>query len=331
MLLMGLHRASASVPTFIALHWFCIKGNNMVKPCNEQSALCWRKRINRTFRLLVRTKQWIMPPVLCGLDAGSMFPFQWPRQLRYWDDSVLQIGARPRGLVWHRPGGGAGGGQGAALASLPADGQGERRNIEVEVTRPLDLFLVGDKSPDKAKVKPSHLIFDPHHFHNYNISSTLIEQGEKWQFWPFVTRRIPRQCGWGAGAPPDCRADAAAAEQPRPAQHQPRPGQGAQVGSVRAAIVRYIRCIQTTVSNKLTIVPAWNIKVAGGCGFLETRHNNGGLQGCTALLLTFKHLPRCPSVVSQPASESSRQLCRAVNEPSRSFTVPGDMLNRLRF
>ena len=96
------------------------------------------------------------------------------------------------------------------------------------------------------------------------------------------------------------------------------------MGSVRAAIVRYIRCIQTTVSNKLTIVPAWNIKVAGGCGFLETRDNNGG---CTALLLTFKHLPRCPSVVSQPASESSKQLCRAVNEPSRSFTVPGDMLN----
>ena len=88
--------------------------------------------------------------------------------------------------------------------------------------------------------------------------------------------------------------------------------------------MRYIRCIQTTVSNKLTIVPAWNIKVAGGCGFLETRDNNGG---CTALLLTFKHLPRCPSLVSQPASESSRQLCRAVNESSRSFTVPNGMLN----
>ena len=58
-------------------------------------------------------------------------------------------------------------------------------------------------------------------------------------------------------------------------------------------IVRYIRCIQTTVSNKLTIVPAWNIKVAGGCGFLETRDNNGGLHCATFNLQTSSAVSEC--------------------------------------
>ena len=111
MLLMGLHRASASVPTFIALHWFCIKGNNMVKPCNEQSALCWRKRINRTFRLLVRTKQWIMPPV-CSADVMLVQCFHFSDRGSSGIGMTPFYRSVPARVVWSDIGQGAGQGAG---------------------------------------------------------------------------------------------------------------------------------------------------------------------------------------------------------------------------